>query len=380
MFCVSTQKKAMILFSTIVLFGYTLIISVLIYGMGKFKLEKSTRLKPETKFSVIIPFRNEEKNILSLVESLKNLIYPNELFEIILVDDNSEDNSFNKLSELSEILFQGQNFTLLNSKGSGKKEALTQAINHANNKWIVTTDADCIVPKNWLNEFDNFIRNKNTNFIAGPVVLNGKNSFFNAFQKLDFMSLTGTKIGSFGISNPLLCNGANLCYSKKIFQEVHGFEGNEQIASGDDVFLLQKMFKKNPEQVHYLHSSEAIVTTKPVKNLTNLISQRKRWAAKTSSISNNLTKSLGVCVLITNLTFIALLIQSKTYSIPLCVFITIKSTIDFILLRKVAIFTKQKETLRYYLPSIFLHTVFTSFIAIYSIFGGYTWKNRKYKR
>jgi hypothetical protein len=59
------------------------------------------------------------------------------------------------------------------------------------------------------------------------------------FQQLDIASLQGATIGSFGINKGFMCNGANFVY-QILFQELNGFHGNDTIASGDDVFLLQK--------------------------------------------------------------------------------------------------------------------------------------------
>jgi cellulose synthase/poly-beta-1,6-N-acetylglucosamine synthase-like glycosyltransferase len=105
-------------------------------------------------------------------------------------------------------------------------------------EWIITTDADCVVPKNWLSTLDNYIQSSNVNMIAG-VTYDCKNSF-TSFPTADLVSLQGATIGSFGIGKGFMCNGANLAYKKSLFQELNGFQGNDTIASGDDVFLLQK--------------------------------------------------------------------------------------------------------------------------------------------
>jgi hypothetical protein len=68
------------------------------------------------------------------------------------------------------------------------------------------------------------------------------------FQQLDLTSLQGATIGSFGLNKAFMCNGANFAYTKSLFEKLNGFDGNNKIASGDDVFLLQKAVEKFPEK------------------------------------------------------------------------------------------------------------------------------------
>ena len=136
------------------------------------------------------------------------------------------------------------------------------------------------------NTFDNFIQKNKPKTICAPVTYQVKNTLLEQFQLLDFISLIGTTIGAFGIKNPFLCNGANLCYSKKVFFEVKGFDGNNSISSGDDIFLLEKVLEMYPMDVHFLKSKKSIVSTKPEPTLNKLIQQRIRWASKTSATNN----------------------------------------------------------------------------------------------
>ena len=131
-----------------------------------------------------------------------------------------------------------------------------------------------------------------------PTIVN--NSFLHHFQQLDLASLQGATIGSFGIKKGFMCNGANFAYTKSFFQELKGFEGNHAIASGDDVFLLQKALSKYPEKVAYLKSKNTIVTTKPVNDWKSLFYQRVRWASKTTSYQSIFGKRLGLLVFMMN--------------------------------------------------------------------------------
>ena len=369
----------MIYIFLIILIVYVLTISWLIYGFDNIKITTNDAIEPKTTFSIIVPFRNEENDFLSLLESISNLNYPRNLSEIVVVNDDSNDNSvaiFNKWQsenvEITSKLIQN-----IRNSNSPKKDAITTAIQNIKNDWIITTDADCLVQKNWLLAYDRFIQNSNVEMVAGSVSITKTNGFLNYFQFVDFLSLQGATIGSFGINQPFMCNGANFAYSKKIFFEINGFDGNDKIASGDDVFLLQKALKYNSNSVAYLKNNEATVFTKSEKSWTNLFQQRVRWASKTGSYDGFFGKFLSMIVLITNLsTILVFLFLPFVYGI---LFFVIKFIIDAILLIKTNQFISRKKFIFPFLSSLF-YPFFCVSVAFYSFFGTYEWKNRNFRR
>ena len=290
-----------------ILVVYCFFILQLVYGFDKIKTFVSSKDKPKTAFTIVVPFRNEAKNLPKLLQSFSQLNYPISLIQIIMIDDFSDDNSssiYNQWRMLHETVDTTllENLTLSNSP---KKDALTRAIPVAKHDWIITTDADCIVNKNWLRTLDNFIQqNKNVEMIVGSVMYKTKNNWFHHFQQLDLLSLQGTTIGSFGIRKPFMCNGANFAYTKKLFNEIGGFGGITDRASGDDVLLLQKAIAKVPEKIHYIKNTATIVKTKPENDLYKLFMQRVRWASKTSSYKGIYPKMLAVVVLMMNLSLV----------------------------------------------------------------------------
>ncbi|MCF6280169.1 MAG: glycosyltransferase [Flavobacteriaceae bacterium] len=356
---------------------YTILIILFIIGFDRIKLFKTDDSKPENTFTIIIPFRNEEMNLPSLLDSLLKIDYPKELFEIILINDDSTDNSVKIIKQFKSQVTIIENIRKSNSP---KKDAIETAVQQSKFDWIVTTDADCIVPKKWLLIFDNFIQKNNSKMICAPVTYTVNSSFLEQFQLLDFMSLIGSTIGGFGIKKPFLCNGANLCYSKKAFYNVNGFEGNNNISSGDDIFLLEKMIASFPNDVHFLKSFDALILTKPQPTFKQLISQRVRWASKTSSYNNWLGKFIGTSVLLMNLLIIILLIFSILNIISFQVLLQtyiIKFLVDFILIFKMLNFTKQTRNIIFYsIIAIFypFFIVFTSFLSVFKI--RFIWKGR----
>jgi len=343
---------------------------------------------PKTGFSILIPFRNEEAHLPDLLKSLSLLNYAASLFEVILINDESHDRSVEIIADFKN-LHPELNIILINRTGSSKspkKEALKQGIDLAEHSWIVTTDADCIVPENWLKAFDNLIVNRAPKMIVAPVSYLMQSGFIHKFQFLDFLSLQGITMGMFGLkkhefSQAFLCNGANLCYEKESFNQVNGFLGNEAIPSGDDVFLLEKMQAQFPQQVEFIKSKDAIVLTTPKNTLTGLVQQRVRWASKTSAYKHSFAKLVGILVFLTNLSLISGLFLAIIGNISWLHFgfvFLLKFNIDFVLLYKTAEFFDQKEQMKSYFLSSVVYPFFTVLVVLLSFKKNYTWKERKY--
>jgi len=368
---------------------YLFLIGSLIHGFDRVEDFKLKDLKPKTKFSVIVPFRNETENLPQLLDSILQLNYPKLMFEVILVDDDSEDDSIevinNIISKRPFDCAQGDIKIIKNNRTSNspKKDAITTAIKIAKYDWIITTDADCTLPKYWLDTFEECIQTNQPNCIVAPVTYNDGSSFLKRFQILDVLSLQGATIGSFGLRLPFLSNGANFAYRKSVFQSTNGFTGNDTLASGDDIFLLEKFKKVDPKKVFYLKSDKAIVTTKPVSNLKLLIQQRLRWASKTSHNPNWFSKLVGLVVFLGNLACIAILpILFFGYVKPriAVALVVIKLSIDFLLLFKTSRFFKQENVLFSYVWSCVFYPFFSVYIAILSLFKSYQWKGRTFKK
>ncbi|MDO6595459.1 glycosyltransferase [Oceanihabitans sp. 2_MG-2023] len=370
---------------------YIFLIGILAFGFDKVKRFAMEDLEAKTSFSVVIPFRNEAENLPSLLKSLEALQYPKHLYEIILVNDASEDNSVTIIEKVLHTNLRKDKFTRnpikiinnLRESDSPKKDAITSAIQIAKYDWIITTDADCILPKFWLDTFDAFIQKRDADFIVAPVTYSKAKTFLDRFQLLDFLSLQGATIGGFGIQKPFLCNGANLGYRKDFFKTVQGFHGNTNIASGDDIFLLEKALKQDAKKVHYLKSEHVIVTTEAVKNFKDLISQRVRWASKSASYKNNFAKAVGLLVLLMNASLICLLTLCITgiFNVKVLLYLfLIKCSIDFLLLFKTLRFYKQETFLPSFIFSCFLYPFFSVYVVFVSVFSNYKWKGRAFKK
>lgn len=374
----------MIVVVTLIFIVYTLLIVSFVIGFDKIKSFDTTFKKPYNQFSIIIPFRNEAANLEALLQSILELKYPTQLFEIILVNDDSDDDSCaiietfqHKNSKLYITLIQNNRKT-----GAPKKDAINTAIENAQFNWLITTDADCEVPKNWLNSFNTFIEEKQAVFISAPVKFKKEKSLLFHFQNLNFISLIGSTIGAFGIKKPFLCNGANLCYRKDIFKKVNGFEGNTTIASGDDIFLLEKMLQNYPNKTLFLKSNLAVVRTKVENSLKAFFNQQIRWASKTNAYKNWFSKLVGLVVFTTNLAIVIVgisLFFNPTNYLFFTALLVHKMFIDVLLIEKTAQFLNAKDSLLYFPLISIAYPLYIVFIASASLLKKYEWKGRIFK-
>ncbi|MCG9791633.1 glycosyltransferase [Flavobacterium algicola] len=353
------------------IFMYYFAVLALVYGFAKIKEPLQSDVAPKTKFSIIVPFRNEEHNLPTLLNSIALLNYPVNLFEVILVDDDSIDTFLVPNHKFKIKLIVNKRISK-----SPKKDAIVTAMQTVTSDWVITTDADCIVSINWLATLDQYIQNNEVKMVAGAVDYQCNNSFLHHFQQLDLASLQGATIGSFGVRNGFMCNGANFAYSKTFFFELNGFEGNNSIASGDDVFLLQKAIAYASDQVHYLKSQETIITTKPLNDWQSLFYQRVRWAAKTSSYHSTFGKLLGIFVFTGNLSII-LAFYFLGFWIALLLF-TVKVCIDTMLIVRTNKFLRSRN--QFLITSSILYPFWSVTVAVYSIFGSYKWKGRSFSK
>jgi len=375
----------MVLVFILISISYFLLITAFIIGFGKVETVKNENFEPKNTFSIIIPFRNEVKNLPELLNSLSLLNYPKNLFEILLINDESSD-GFNSI--IQSFIQNNSNLKIhlinnLRATNSPKKDAINTAIKNSNFNWIVTTDADCEVPINWLQLFNQFIEIDQPLFIGGPIKFKREKTFLFHFQNLNFLSLIGSTIGGFGIKRSFMCNGANLCYNKSTFIEIGGFSGNSKISSGDDIFLLEKMSKTNPEKVKFLKSKEAIVETKSESSWKLFLNQQLRWASKSTDYNNDFSRLVGILVFSMNLTLIVLgilTILKPNYLNYFLMLLIQKIIIDFFLIIKTSDFLNSRKSLRYYLLISLLYLVFVVVIGSLSFLKKYTWKGRTFKK
>jgi cellulose synthase/poly-beta-1,6-N-acetylglucosamine synthase-like glycosyltransferase len=331
------------------------------------------------KISVIIPARNEEENIGELLAALQKQTYPAGLFEIIVVDDHSTD-------QTAAIVSQYPAAKLIrlkdNNINSYKKKALETGIAAATGDLIITTDADCVPHANWLKTIASFKEEKKSVFITSPVVIDCNSSLLQVFQAMDFMVLQGITGAAVYKNKLTMCNGANLAYERKVFDEVNGFAGIDHIASGDDMLLMYKIWKKYPDGAHYLKSKDAIVATQPMKTWKSFFNQRIRWASKANKYDDKRITVVLLLVYLFNLSFFALLIAGFfCYHdwLWLGVLWPAKTIVEWPLVYSAAVFFNKQNLLKYFFFLQPLHIFYTIVAGFLGLFGKYEWKERRVK-
>jgi len=266
---------------------YLILIRIFRKGWDKtflFRLKKSEK-EYFSRISIVAACKNEEKNLPDLINALKAQTYQD--FELILINDHSTDRT-------EEIMQQSlgffQNAVYINSQGKGKKSALAEGIERASGDLIITTDADCTPKKTWVETIAGFQAKYSADLIVCPVRLSDEKGLekpkeiFARLQQIEFASLIASAAGAVGAQMPIMCNGANLAFTKKAWLESRADLKPEE-PSGDDIFLLQSI-KKRGGNICFLRSEKAFVETKPSENLRTFIRQRRRWAGKSTAYTD----------------------------------------------------------------------------------------------
>lgn len=338
---------------------------------------------PALKISVLIPARNEASNIRACLESYLKQSYPFELRECIVVDDHSEDNT---AAIVREYANQGIKLIRLADKLPGlplnsyKKKALETGIAEASGELILTTDADCILPPDWILQHVFYQQKTGACFISGPVKIRRGTSWLTNFQALDFISLQGITGASISKGFHAMSNGANLSYLKAAFLDVNGFEGIDQLASGDDMLLHQKIAARFPGKSAYLKSKKAIVETAAMPDITSFLQQRIRWASKARTYQESQLKWVLLLVYLLNLLLLILLISGffiqKLWWIALPA-ILIKTLIEWPFVTRVGEFFGYSRLVTFFPFYQPLHIIYTVAAGTFGQFGTYQWKGRQ---
>lgn len=361
----------------------TLVYGFLVFSFirGWHKLIYFVPLKslPKTRVSIIVAARDEELNIAKTINDLIAQKYPKALTEVIIIDDHSTDRTAEIVVSYSDHNVKLIKLNEDRALNSYKKKAIQTAIGTCSGDLIITTDADCRMGENWLATIVELYEEKDYKMISSPVAYFQEKNLFERLQSLEFLYLIGLGASTIGNKSPSTCNGANLAYEKNTFYEVGGFQGIDDLASGDDELLLHKIAAKYPDKIGFLKNREAIVYTHAKENLSSFIQQRKRWASKSTRYKNKAIIVLGVFVWIFNLSILTNFIVGLF--LPGFLMITFyqllfKMILESLFLWNVTGFAKRRSLMALIPVLNVLHILYIIYIGIAGNSGKYNWKGR----
>ncbi|MEL7120071.1 MAG: glycosyltransferase [Bacteroidota bacterium] len=362
--------------------AYALVIGIYIYFWERLALFQIPQNHVETtQISVVIAARNEALQIEACLQSILHQSYPDNLFEVILIDDHSTDTTAQIASQID-----AKNLTVIQLKedSNGKKNALTKGIQVAKGELIVTTDADCVAPKGWLSMLEAFYQEKKAKFIAAPVIFSNESNSIEYFQSLDFMGMMF--ITGAGIEGQFMnmSNGANLAYPKSVYQELNGFANVDHIASGDDILFMQKVAQVYPDDIHFIKNPSVAVQTQAMPNWNTFFQQRLRWGTKSAQYPEWKITAILAIVFFFCWSILLSLVAIPFLGIPMAyLFIFLlftKSIIDFVFLRKASLFFRKEQLMKHFLIAQVYHIVYIALVGLASnLIKTYEWKGRRVK-
>lgn len=367
-----------------------------VYGYGWVRLRTFVRpagLRPARSVTVVVAARNEAKNITACLDAIVQCDYPSDLWELLVVDDHSVDHTAQVvLSWIKQRQDKNEamRIRLLSLQGAaqGKKAALETAVASASADLILITDADCLVPPDWIAVFAALFENEEVKMATGPVLLYGERNAFERFQALDFVGLMGITGAGIHLGFQRMGNGASLGFRLSAFREVGGYAGSRQYASGDDMFLLQKVEKKWPGSVLFLKSKQAVVQTRPMPGGGSFFRQRLRWGSKNAALPEwpirlaLLSVWLFCWSIVINLfyNFIQCFQRPEMldFGALFIVQVMMKALSDYFFLRTTCSYFDKKALLRHFWKSFILHTLYIPLIGMASLLQKrFLWKGRK---
>ena len=362
-------------------FALILFLCIRLYFPKKYPPEDS--IDTDGRLAIVVACKNEEDNLPLLFSSIERQHSMPK--EIIFVDDNSTDNTFAILLDFAKKL---PNVIVLQSPGNGKKAALIEGVKHCTAKYVLFTDADCILPDEYCLNAKIFLTTHSVDMLLGGIKLhylssNFEGDFsrkteisdfalnpFKAFEILDLGSLQAVSAGSAMMGCPIMCNGANMIVRRDIYLE-HISGIRTDIPSGDDMFMLHNI-KASNGKIFYLFRPELIISTRGNDNPLSFFTQRKRWIGKLPAYTDKFTVATATITAVTNIMLTALYIASifnSGFLLMAVMAYIIKLIVDCIAIIPY-LKTINKRNLLYYMPlmSIFypFYVTFTGIVSVIS--------------
>ncbi|MBK8701677.1 MAG: glycosyltransferase [Saprospiraceae bacterium] len=365
----------------IAIFGcivYAALIAWIMYGWTATKeIELTERESEWTPVTIIIPCRNEEDNIEACIRSIQKLRYPVSLLEVIVIDDHSTDHTADIVTH-----YPGVKYIKL-TENQGKKAAIAEGVALASFDTVALLDGDCTVGKNWLQAIHQGFVDTKAEMLTGPVMVDPRGGFLPSFEFLETATMMAITANGHHRQKYFLANGANMAFRKQAFYTAGGFGNNEEIASGDDVFLFRNAVAHQIPTA-FLKCKEAVVITGPQAGIWQLLTQRKRWATKTKAYASKAIWTIQTVVfamaLFTVITFLLGLYYDGKILFAFLLLVLVKGLVDWIFLYRMASWFGHKKPMVFFIPAQALYLVTIIYSGIMALWPTpYEWKERNIK-
>ena len=374
----------MIYIILLISFFYTTLI--LLYRISWNEISESKEVNYNDTVSVVIACRNEEKNIKNLIKDVMSQNFDKIRFQMIIVDDHSEDKTLEILYEES-VKWNNLHISCMNDDEIGKKNAIRKGVRIANGDVILCTDADCRVGENWIKTILSNFEKREIKFVSGLVRFSFSNTFLNRFQSLELISLVSSGASAIQRKKSTICNGANLAFRKKEYSEIPIEVFNN--FSNDDVSLLHYFKNHYKDGIIFSKDLNSIVETNSNPNLISQFQQKLRWISNSKNIRDWQSVYVASVVFLMNLILSILLVLTlwsilldfdNTYIILVNLFVVvfIKYLTDYLFLKEVLDFFRRKDLLIYLLPFEIINAIYTVIIITLSLVYSPKWKGRKF--
>jgi cellulose synthase/poly-beta-1,6-N-acetylglucosamine synthase-like glycosyltransferase len=358
---------------------YLLVVGYLIKGWSALKRPNIKGASLTTKVTILIAARDEEERIRYTIEDIIAQDYPKHLTEVIIVDDHSTDSTSDIIRSYAADGIQLMQLKADKPLNSYKKKAIAEAIARSTGDLMVATDADCRMGPKWLSSIVGYYETHNPVMISSPVTYFEERSLFERLQTLEFSYLIGIGAAFIGNGRASTCNGANLAYRKDVFYEVGGFKGIDDLASGDDELLLQKVAVQYPNRIAFFKNPQAIVYTHAKHTLQEFLQQRRRWASKSTRYKDKKIVALAVGIWLFNLSLIvnALLGFYNVYFLKLFLIqFLLKFVFEAAFLLPITTFFKRANLVALLIILAPIHIIYFVYVGLIGNTRKYAWKGR----
>lgn len=362
----------------ILIFAISLVLNLSIYFVTYFTWKKTQENKSadfEQGISVIVASHNDLVVLKKVLQDLLNQKYQE--FEIIVVDDRSNDGTPEYLKEIKHNNLKIITISQVRKELSPKKNALTQGIQSAKYEKLAFTDADCRLSEKWLKSINNAFAS-GAELVLGVGNYEEKSGLLNAFIQYETFTTMLYFFTTAKLKMPHMALGRNIAYKKPLWEKVNGFSSHERILSGDDDLFVNSLPKNTKIALMYEKESQTI--SKPPETFRNWFNQKTRHvsAGKAYSLrSKIIISTIQISEITLFLSFIILLTFNPAKISQLAALYIFKQTIKIFVYKSVLKKTQSRISAFSLILFEVLYILYNLLLVPYSFLIKPKWKKTK---